>query len=98
MRLRSAQDDHLNSVRMLPRHGLIILLLWTSAFYGRAQVDFANYSTNCGVVISSNANILEIAWPIEEGEFGRATLSLQAGQPLIKTLGTSKSPQPALTD
>ena len=86
-------------------HKWSVWLFFAGAFFAHAQelqVDIARYSTNCGVVVKVNASFLDIAWPMTDGEFGRMTLALRTGEPLIQTLGYSKSPedlaQPVLTN
>ncbi len=70
--------------------------LWIVAFVALAaraqpQVDLTGYSADSGVAVRTNAEFLEIAWPMERGEAGRMQLSLRPGEPLIQMLGCASS-------
>jgi hypothetical protein len=52
-------------------------------------VDFARYSSACGVEVRHDAGRLRVAWRMNDAEFGRVTLNLTPGQPLIETLGVA---------
>jgi len=54
-------------------------------------VDVSRYSPLCGVEVRSEGNRVNIAWPMADGEFGRATLNLNSGKPLIENLGIANS-------
>src|SRR5262245_38594431 len=64
-----------------------LLLLLAPAQAQDAIVDLKGYSRACGVEVRSEGEKLRIAWPMADGEAGRLTLDLRAGQPLIETLG-----------
>src|SRR5206468_172210 len=76
-----------------------------TALVARAQqprIDLTHYSADSGVVVRTNAELLEVAWPMERGEAGRMQLSLRPGESLIQMLGcassTSAQPKPVLTN
>lgn len=50
-------------------------------------VDLSRYTPECGVDIRTQSNRVHIAWPMADGEFGRATLQLDSSRPLIESLG-----------
>lgn len=84
---------------------LLVFVSSLSAFLAYGQeivVDLARYSTNCGVIIKANARTLDVAWPMNEGEWGRMTLALGPGELVIQMLGSSATPQatpqPVLTN
>jgi hypothetical protein len=49
-------------------------------------VDLSRYSVTCGVKVSQEPGRIHINWPMDEREWGRATLNLTPGQPLIESL------------
>jgi len=88
---------------MAIRHVFLTSLLLV--FVSHAQeihVHMASYSPECGVIIRTNATLLEAAWPMEEGQVGRMQLNLRTGEPLIHMLGFSRAtagpPEPVLTN
>jgi hypothetical protein len=54
-------------------------------------VDVSRYSALCGVEVRSEGNRVTVAWPMADAEFGRATLNLNSGKPLIESLGIANS-------
>jgi hypothetical protein len=51
----------------------------------------SQYSGVCGVEVRTQDDRVSIAWPLGDGEFGRTTLNLNPGQPLIASLGIGQS-------
>ncbi len=49
--------------------------------------DLSGYSSQCGVSIQAAGDRLQVAWPMADKEYGRLTLDLRPGQPLIESLG-----------
>jgi hypothetical protein len=51
-------------------------------------VDLSGYNRESGVIVQSRNGQLLVTWPMrkDEGEFGRLTLNLEAGKPLIDSL------------
>lgn len=52
-------------------------------------MDTSGYSPDCGVDIYRSGNLLQVSWPMEQGEIGRMTLDLEPGRPLIQSLGVA---------
>jgi hypothetical protein len=56
----------------------------------QVPVDLSRYAPDCGVAIRRDGNRLRVAWPLGDTgarEFGRLTVDLTAGQPLLETIG-----------
>jgi hypothetical protein len=43
------------------------------------------------VEIRAEGNRVNVTWPMADGEFGRATLNLNSGKPLIESIGIANS-------
>jgi hypothetical protein len=57
------------------------------AFAQPVTVDTTRYSPDCGVEVYQSGPLLQVSWPMEEGEIGRVTFHLEPGRPLLENLG-----------
>src|SRR5262245_24410786 len=57
----------------------------------RISIDSSRYSPACGVDVHVHADRVDIGWPFGQDDFGRVTLNLSPGKPLIDQLGIAKS-------
>jgi hypothetical protein len=48
--------------------------------------DLSAYTPQCGVDVKQDGDRLHVAWPMAEKEYGRLTLDLRPGQPVIESL------------
>jgi hypothetical protein len=81
------------------RHDLLYVMKMGSDLYqwkrgkqsARAiPVDFSRYGPDCGVDIRQDGNRLRVSWPLGdagEKEFGRLTIDLTPGKPLVESMG-----------
>jgi hypothetical protein len=50
-------------------------------------LDLSRYAPSCGVEVRREGNRLTVAWPAGDKEFGRVTLNLAEGEPLLESMG-----------
>jgi hypothetical protein len=55
-------------------------------------VDRSGYSSDSGTHLAEEEGGLQVAWPLAGGGFGRLTLDLRPGRPLIAALGIADRP------
>ena len=71
------------------------LLVAASSGAGSALVDLSHYRADSGIrVVSPDASLLKISWPISAGMSGQMILNLTPDQPLIQSCGYSHGHQP----
>jgi hypothetical protein len=73
----------IRSSRSAHRTTFAAFVSWWLCVAANAQnipVDVSRYSPLCGVEVRSDGNRVSIAWPMSDGEFGRATLNLNSGK------------------
>jgi hypothetical protein len=67
------------------------LLVWLALNFSAAAqvalVDSSRYSPDCGIEIRAVGPLLQVHWPMGQGELGRLTLDLRPDQPLMESLG-----------
>src|SRR5262245_27277972 len=54
-------------------------------------IDLGRYAPSCGVEVRREGNRLTVAWPAGGKEFGRVTLDLSEGKPLLESMGLAAS-------
>ncbi|MBC7807959.1 MAG: hypothetical protein H7145_17660, partial [Akkermansiaceae bacterium] len=58
-------------------------------------VDFKGYRKNAGIAVVAEKPVLRVGWSISERNSGTLVLNLEAGKPLIESLGVSSDGKPA---
>ena len=63
----------------------------TSAVFGITPpiVDLMGYDARCGVLADKRPSGLNLRWPTDGGEWGRLSLNLEKGAPLIRVVRTA---------
>ncbi len=64
----------------------------TAADAPNVSGNLSGYSPDCGVQVRLQAGRIDLNWPMDQGEWGRASLNLTPGKPFIERLGIANDP------
>jgi hypothetical protein len=69
---------------------LVLILGLAAGIQARGDaiaVDLSGYDPECGISVRHEESLLNVRWPLGEGEHGKLLIDLEAGHPLIASLG-----------
>ncbi len=55
----------------------------------QVELNTDNYQSSCGVEVTQDASLIQVAWPLDSGRRGRLTFDLTRNRPLIHTAAVS---------
>jgi hypothetical protein len=86
------QGRRLMSISRFAVYSLFVIATAGASFASEAvSVDLADYDQSAGVVVKSTGGTLDVAWPMEAGEFGRLVVNLDPARPRFAGIGVGES-------